>query len=57
MKKLPQIARIILGGVVLAGSAVLSWVLDYFIGSLSMFTVLIGGIIFAVLNPELMRKD
>ena len=54
MKKLPQAIRIILGGLALAGSAVLSWILEYFIGNISMLTIILGGIVFAILNPELM---
>ena len=54
MKKLPQIVRILLGGLALVASAVLSWILEYFIGNIAMLTVVLGGIIFAVLNPELM---
>lgn len=54
MKKLPQIVRILLGGLALVISAVLSWILEYFIGNIAMLAVVLGGIIFAVLNPELM---
>ncbi len=54
MKKLPQAVRIIIGAAALAGSAVLSWILDYFIGNVSMLVIIPGGIAFAVLNPELM---
>ena len=54
MKKLPQIVRILLGGLALVVSAVLSWILEYFIGNIAMLAVVLGGIIFAVLNPELM---
>ena len=54
MKKLPQIVRILLGGLAIVVSAVLSWILEYFIGNIAMLTVVLGGIIFAVLNPELM---
>lgn len=54
MKKLPQIVRILIGGAALVGSAVLSWILEYFIGNIAMLTVLLGGIVFAALNPELM---
>lgn len=54
MKKLPQIVRILLGGLTLIVSAVLSWILECLIGNIAMLTVLLGGIIFAALNPELM---
>ncbi|MBD5132964.1 MAG: hypothetical protein HDT38_00595 [Clostridiales bacterium] len=54
MKKLPQIARILLGGLALFGSAILSWILEYYIGNLSMLVVVLGGAVFAALNPELM---
>lgn len=57
MKKLPQIARILIGGAALAGSAILSWILEYFIGNISMLTILIGGYIFMALNPELLRGE
>jgi len=54
MKKLPQIIRILLGGFALFGSAVLSWILECFIGNIAMLTVVLGGAVFAILNPELM---
>lgn len=54
MKKLPQAVRIIIGAAALAGSAILSWILDYFIGNVSMLVIIPGGIVFAVLNPELL---
>lgn len=54
MKKLPQIVRILLGGLALVVSAVLSWILECFIGNIAMLAVVLGGIIFVVLNPELM---
>lgn len=54
MKKLSQIVRILLGGLALVVSAVLSWILEYFIGNIAMLAVVLDGIIFAVLNPELM---
>ena len=54
MKRLPQIVRILIGGVALAASAILSWVLEYFIGNIAMLTILLGGAAFIALNPELM---
>lgn len=54
MKKLPQIIRIFLGCLALIGSAILSWILEYYIGSIAMLVVVLGGIVFAALNPELM---
>ena len=54
MEKLPQIIRIFLGGLALLGSAVLSWILEYYIGNIAMLTVVVGGVIFVILNPELM---
>lgn len=53
MKKPPQIIRIFLGCLALMGSAVLSWVLECYIGNLAMLVVVLGGIVFAALNPEL----
>lgn len=57
MKKLPQIVRILLGGFALLGSAVLSWVLEYYIGNIAMLTVVLGAIVFVILNPELMGRE
>lgn len=54
MKKLPQIVRILIGGIALFGSAILSWILEYYIGNMAMLVVVLGGIVFAALNPELM---
>lgn len=54
MKKLPQTARILIGAAALVGSAILSWILEYFIGTISMLTIIPGAIVFAVLNPELL---
>ncbi len=54
MKKLPQAARILIGAAALVGSAILSWILEYFIGTISMLTIIPGAIVFAVLNPELL---
>ena len=54
MEKLPQIIRIFWGGLALLGSAVLSWILEYYIGNIAMLTVVVGGVIFVILNPELM---
>lgn len=54
MKKLPQIVRILIGGIVFFGSAILSWILEYYIGNMAILVVVLGGIVFAALNPELM---
>jgi len=54
MKKLPQIARVIIGGIAIVVSAVLSWILEYLIGNIAMLTVVLGGAVFVILNPELM---
>ena len=57
MKKLPQIVRILLGALALLGSAVLSWILEYYIGNIAMLTVVLGAIVFVILNPELMGGE
>lgn len=57
MKKLPQIVRILLGGSALFGSAALSWILEYYIGNIAMLTVVLGTVVFVILNPELMGGE
>lgn len=54
MKNFLKLCESLLGGLALVVSAVLSWILEYFIGNIAMLAVVLGGIIFAVLNPELM---
>lgn len=54
MKKLPQWLRFVLGLMAVLISILLSWVLEFVLGDLSLFLLLPGALLFLYLNPELM---
>lgn len=57
MKNLPKWLRLVLGIAAVLISIVLSWVLEFVLGELSLFLLLPGALLFVYLNPELMSGE
>ena len=57
MKNLPKWLRLVLGIAAVLISIVLSWVLEFVLGELSLFLLLPGALLFIYLNPELMSGE
>lgn len=57
MKYLPKWLRLVLGIMAVLVSIVLSWVLEFVLGDLSLFLLLPGALLFVYLNPELMSGE
>lgn len=57
MKYLPKWLRLVLGIMAVLVSIVLSWVLEFVLGDLSLFLLLPGALLFMHLNSELMSGE
>ncbi len=57
MKRLSKRTRLILGIAAVLFSVLLVWLLTDVLGEMAMFLLLVGGGIFILLNPELMRGE